>query len=1340
MMKKILLFLFVLFLGFQQITFAQCGGGSNPNVCRAALAGLIFNNVYADNLDVDDYDAVDFPNPYVDLQDDNELHKKLKILSYLQYDNGLTVFHYSFQPSSCFKPTSEITKVEALINIMEAWNIEPDYSGSSPFNDVPSDSYIHGYVNRAHDEGLLNDNGSNFYPYDPISESDTVEIINNVLNSSFHPVNENLEDIDNYFIPGIYDPTNISKKRGLNQGVFDHYAKNSFVIPDRKMSLNFSHFYSTMMVELNEGFYPIRPIGRGWSHTYNSYITFENDVGEENDDYYFIVWPDGTIHIYNEDENEYESKGVYDDFDELNSGIIRIEKKDQSRYYYEQLDDDKDIWYLIEIRDQNGNRITIEYESAEEDDTRRIEYVEAPSGKSLEFRYLDDTDLIDKISDPIGRDIFFEYSGTTAGWVYNYPVLVAFEDAKNNFTTYSYGIDNPYDIHLLNRIDLPRGNQILAEYDNNGKLEEYQMDGEDPVEIEVEYDYPDDEEIVTVTSPVDGGGGFVEEYEFNENGLVVDYESTTDDLNIDYPGGGMNVMLPDHTNLNGVDIDYEYDSDGNVTEINKENGDIVEYFDYDSNNNLIEYTDPNGNVTEYVYDGNENLLEILDAEGGVVTFQYDQYGQLLSQTNQAGITVDYTYENDGAVSSITMPENISSSFNYDGINRLLSQNDNGLVSSFQYDDNDNRTSFTNSGGFVTTYDYDQNDNLTTITNAHNVSTSFEYDDQDRVIQEQFANLVTEYEYSDEGYLESMTKPSGQIINYEYDDEGRPEETGTITDIDYNNRNLIESITNDTGTITFDYDDINRVEDITTVHGYVVEYEFEDSGHLDEITYPTIDGVELEVNYSYDDKNRVFQVIVLRNVGNDGQVIAEYDYLDDDRIEKIEVGNNTRTDYSYDGAGRLNYIEHFKIGAPTSFYFVNHTLDNRGNITNSTESFEPFPTGYIDHGSSSETATYDYNDNNHILNVNSTDYDVDDDGNTIDEQNSFEGQYDIDDRLTEYDDLDNNTNYEYNPYNQRVEVTRDGVRTHFIRDVLNDRILVELDQSNNVKYYYIYHPSGMLLARMKPNGNLQYYHNDIRGSVTMMTDENGEITHQYQYEDFGWITKSFEPNADPNRFRYVGGFGVEYDKHDLYYMRARYYKPSIGRFLTEDPVWHTNLYPYADNNPVSRIDPLGTSSISTNDPSLSDMVYNTYYTYAEGVNDALKLTHSDFYNVSEEANNYSNGVAYKTGAYVGYSAQLISLAYAISGTIGTKVITNSSTKWSFGRHKSATKWSNRLKSRNWTHSQIDEAISGGQQYKAINNINKSNSATRYVHPTTGKSIVKDDVTNEILHIGTQGYKY
>jgi len=82
-----------------------------------------------------------------------------------------------------------------------------------------------------------------------------------------------------------------------------------------------------------------------------------------------------------------------------------------------------------------------------------------------------------------------------------------------------------------------------------------------------------------------------------------------------------------------------------------------------------------------------------------------------------------------------------------------------------------------------------------------------------------------------------------------------------------------------------------------------------------------------------------------------------------------------------------------------------------------------------------------------------------------------------------------------------------------------------------------------------------------------------VVQAYVYDDWGKVRNELNANDD-NPFKYVGQLGVMYERNDLYYMRARYYDNEIGRFISEDPIWFINLYPYSLNNPISHMDPSG----------------------------------------------------------------------------------------------------------------------------------------------------------------------
>jgi RHS repeat-associated protein len=111
---------------------------------------------------------------------------------------------------------------------------------------------------------------------------------------------------------------------------------------------------------------------------------------------------------------------------------------------------------------------------------------------------------------------------------------------------------------------------------------------------------------------------------------------------------------------------------------------------------------------------------------------------------------------------------------------------------------------------------------------------------------------------------------------------------------------------------------------------------------------------------------------------------------------------------------------------------------------------------------------------------------------------------------------------------------------------------------------------------------------IDSARTVVDAATGGIADQYSYDAFG------APGATlpPDTFLFAG---QQYDRNalrndfeeqetGLYYLRARYYDPELGRFLTRDPLpgstldpQSQNRYAYAGNNPVNRTDPTGLMS-------------------------------------------------------------------------------------------------------------------------------------------------------------------
>jgi RHS repeat-associated protein len=274
-----------------------------------------------------------------------------------------------------------------------------------------------------------------------------------------------------------------------------------------------------------------------------------------------------------------------------------------------------------------------------------------------------------------------------------------------------------------------------------------------------------------------------------------------------------------------------------------------------------------------------------------------------------------------------------------------------------------------------------------------------------------------------------------------------------------------------------------------------------------------------------------------------------------------------TTYDYDNANRLTSISNQGVnGTIAGYNFVE--LDANGNRKRiaQTEPYAP--------ANDSGTVTYTYNTQKNRLQSTSAQgsFGYDDEGQL---QTGYSATYtfDYEHRLKT---IGGTTQFYYDGSGNRLKATRSGVTTKYIYDAAG-RLLAEADVNNNITRYYIY--GNGLLATVTTTNQIYCYHFNGVGSTVAITDNTQAIVNQYSYDAFGNVANQLENTILQNQpFKYVGQYGVMTEPNGFYYMKARYYDPTIGRFISEDPTGFdggdVNLMAYVGNNPVTGIDPWG----------------------------------------------------------------------------------------------------------------------------------------------------------------------
>jgi RHS repeat-associated protein len=576
--------------------------------------------------------------------------------------------------------------------------------------------------------------------------------------------------------------------------------------------------------------------------------------------------------------------------------------------------------------------------------------------------------------------------------------------------------------------------------------------------------------------------------------------------------------------------------------------------------NLVGLEDSTGMKSGLQRDASGLPVATVDPLGAITYYQYDPLGNLVALTDPRGRVKRFTYSPGGMLARVEEPSGDAARYEYDPAGRLAAiHRPSGGVTRMVYDPMGNPTRLTGPAGDHIGYSYDVAGRLVSVTDA--------------------AGRVTRYRYDRSGRLTEKQLPDGRRVTYQHDvsgnlllaDEGAfPVRSG----YDQAGRLIRREYPAIRKSVAYAYDSQGLRTKLTDSEGRTTRYEYNAIKQLAAIALP--DGKRIA--FTYDVKER------LASIQYPNGITGRWDYDAAGRIIKIMYRNQHGKSiagwtYRYDPAGNLSERQDIE-GRTTRFQH-----DLAGQLTEEaapggTVRYRYLPGGNrasVEEGGTLHHYHHDTADRLNEAGGERLTYDPS--GNLIRRERSRAAtfyEYDSGSRLVKVMGADGKTTtFGYAPTGERVwKRDRTGM-TYYLYDGFN--LVQELEEAGRAKAAYV-HGAGIdrPLAMLR-NGRTYYYHADRLGSIMLLSDDRGAVAATYDYDAFGGLRAP--PASVPNPFTFAGR---EWDAStDLYYYRARYYDPKLGRFLSPDPIsgrleepLDSNPYLYVRNNPGRFIDPLG----------------------------------------------------------------------------------------------------------------------------------------------------------------------
>ncbi|MEH2294032.1 RHS repeat-associated core domain-containing protein [Nostoc sp.] len=618
--------------------------------------------------------------------------------------------------------------------------------------------------------------------------------------------------------------------------------------------------------------------------------------------------------------------------------------------------------------------------------------------------------------------------------------------------------------------------------------------------------------------------------------------------------------------------EYEYDAAGRLVESRSDCRCRRKTYTYDAAGNTITETDPLGHTTEFFYDKLDRLIQTYFDDGSNAFTTYDALGRTVGETDSSGKTTKFEYDSRGRLTAVVDALKQRTEYSYDLTgNKIQVLDANNHITQYEYDALDRRTTTILPMGQRSSTSYDSVGNVASTTDFNGNIITYEYDALNQIAAKRFSDTTAiEYTYTPTGQVKAIQDQQG-IANYKYDVRDRLVERddpdGQFIRYTYDPTSNRTAVITSTGTTTYTYDKYNELATVTDPNGGLTRYTYDKAGNVTRTEMPN-GTVETR---QYDDLNRL---VYLENTGNVG-TISSYRYTLDAAGNRTAVVDNTarRVDYTYDDLYRLTQekITDSTAGNRT----IDYTYDVVGDRLDRNDSVQGLT-----------TYAYDNNDRllNETLNGQVTSYTYDKNGNTLSRIKNATDQvfydWDYENHLIEASVTSStgtvHTQYKYNGDGIRVAEIVDGQETRYLIDANRPyaEVLSEYTPDGTVQASYVY---GRNLISQNRGGVSEFYEKDGLGSTSALTDASGHVTDTYTYDAYGNLLGS--TGTTINNYLYTG---EQYESNlGEYYLRARYYDPSVGRFSARDPFegimtepLSLTKYPYAHGNPVNGTDKSG----------------------------------------------------------------------------------------------------------------------------------------------------------------------